>query len=196
MSTPLQTRTESTVQTDFPVEYGLLSGLTVYLLGYAATYSVAANEIFEAVSGFNGLLQLFGQSPVPTWKAVGWVFYNAHFVALEVALPGGSTVSRDLLAAQNAPLALFVVPPLLLTIAGWFVARQARHLENVRDGIRAGASITASYLLAVVVGLFVVSVTTVGTTVAPDLLSGAALAGLGYPLVFGSLGGAIAALVA
>lgn len=195
MSTPLQTRDEPSLQTDLPVEFGLLSGITVYFLGYAATYSLVASQVADSLAGLNALVSLFGESTIPTWKAVGWVFYNAHFVALEIPLPGGSTVSRDLIAAQNAPLLLYLLPPMLLTLAGLFVARQARSLDSVRDGVRAGASITASYLLVTVVGLFVVSTTTFGTTVGPDLLGGAALAGLGYPLVFGSLGGAIASFL-
>jgi hypothetical protein len=61
--------------------------------------------------------------------------------------------------------------------------------------MRSGATITVGYLFAVVGGSFVFSYQALGATLGPDLIGVIALAGLAFPLVFGSLGGAIAALI-
>ena len=195
MSTPVAKTDESQLNdADLPADYGLFSGLTAYLLGFGVVYSVMASEVEAALSGLNAAVALLGEPTIPTWKAVGWLFYNAHMVAVEIPTPGGA-VSRDLLAAQGGPVALYLAPPVLLTLAGWGVARQARDLPDVRAGARAGATVVVGYLLVAVAGAFVLSADAFGATVGPDLLGAAAVAGLLYPLVFGSLGGAIAVVI-
>ena len=196
MSTPVATRDESNViESDVPAEYGLLSGFATFFLGFAITFSWVAREVEASLSGINAFAGLFGQSAIPTWKAVGWVFYNAHFVTLEIPVPGGSSLSRDLIAAQGGSVALYLVPPVLLTLAGFLVARQVGDFEDVRAGARAGATIVVGYLLVAIAGAFVTSVDAFGAMIAPDLLGAAAVAGLLYPLVFGSFGGAVAAVI-
>ena len=195
MSSPVATSDESTLQTAaLPSDYGLFSGVTAYLLGFGVVYASMAREVESALAGINTLVALFGEATIPTWKAVGWLFYNAHLVSVEIPVPGG-TVSRDLIASQGAPVALYLLPPALLTGAGFLVARQADYLPDLRAGLRAGATIVVGYLLVAIAGAFVLSADTFGATVGPDLLGAAAIAGLLYPLVFGAIGGAIAALV-
>lgn len=195
MSTPVATSDESQLSdADLPAEYGLLSGLTAYLLGFGLVYSAMAGKVESALSGINAAVALLGEPTIPTWKAVGWLFYNAHLVATEIPTPGG-TLSRDLLVAGNAPVALYLAPPVLLTLAGWGVARQARDLPDVRAGARAGSTVVVGYLLFAVAGAFVISADAFGAPVGPDLLGAAAVVGLLYPIVFGALGGALAALV-
>lgn len=212
MSTPVATRDESQhTETDIRADYGLLSGVATFFLGFAVTYALVAREVEAALSGVNAVAALFGEAAVPTWKAVGWAFYNAHLVALEIPMPGG-TVSRNLIAAEGGSVALYLVPPALLTLAGWFVARTAYDLGGSRvgvppteadggssvsitDGARAGAAVVVGYLLVAVAGAFVLSADAFGATVGPDLLGAAAVAGLLYPLLFGALGGAVAVVL-
>jgi hypothetical protein len=195
MSTPVVTHEESQPpETDLPADYGLLSGVTTFFLGFALTYSWTAHEVESALSGLNAVAALFGETTIPTWKAVGWGFYNAHLVAVEIPLPGG-TVSRDLIAAQGGPVGLYLVVPVMLTLAGFLVARQAGNLPSLRAGARAGSTVVVGYLLVAVAGAFALSADAFGSTVGPDLLGAAAVAGLLYPLLFGALGGAVAAVV-
>lgn len=212
MSTPVATRDESQyAETDIRADYGLFSGVTTFFLGFAVTYAWVASEVESALSGANAVVALFGEATIPTWKAVGWVFYNAHLVALEIPMPGGA-VSRDLIAAEGGSVGLYLVPPVLLTLAGWLVARTAYDLGgsrvglpatdaddgssvSVTDGARAGAAIVVGYLLVAVAGAFALSADAFGATVGPDLLGAAAVAGLLYPVLFGALGGAVAVVL-
>lgn len=195
MSSEVATSDESTLpNAALPSDYGLLSGVTAYLLGFGVVYAAMAREVESALAAVNAVVALLGQATIPTWKAVGWLFYNAHLVPVEIPTAGG-TVSRDLIASQNAPVALYLLPPLMLVGAGFIVARMADDLPDVKAGARSGATIVVGYLLVAIAGAFVLSASAFGATVGPDLLGAAAVAGLVYPLVFGSIGGAIAALV-
>ena len=195
MSSQVATSDESKLtDTALPSDYGLFSGVTAYLLGFGVVYASMAREVESALSAINTLVTFFGEAPIPAWKAVGWLFYNAHLVAVEIPMPGG-TVSRDFIATEGASVALYFLPPALLIGAGYLVARQADHLPDVRAGVGVGATIVVGYLLVAIGGAFVLSASAFGATVGPDLLGAAAIAGLLYPLIFGSLGGAIAALV-
>jgi hypothetical protein len=61
------------------VVYGAIVGITVYVVGYLVTYATAASAVNRAVQG-NVRLTDAGAASAPAWKAVGWVFYDAHLV--------------------------------------------------------------------------------------------------------------------
>ncbi|MFW6265517.1 MAG: hypothetical protein ACOC2A_01950, partial [Halanaeroarchaeum sp.] len=85
---------------------------------------------------------------------------------------------------------LYVVPPALLLAGGLALARHRRAATPI-DGARFGLAVIPGYLVLSVAGAFVFEVTTLGASGAPDLLSAVVLAGILYPLVFASAGGAL-----
>ncbi|MEF8841943.1 MAG: hypothetical protein V5A62_10010 [Haloarculaceae archaeon] len=172
-----------------PVGVGAAAGALAWLLGYLLTYVVTSGRIQEFQGSFLGqVADLFGLE-VPTWKVVGWVFYNAHFVDTAAGGGTGSAIVGD---GGFTPL-LYVVPPLVLLAAGLAVGR-ASGSGDAATGAFAGASVLFGYLPLSVVGVFLFEATLAGTAVGPSLAPGMLLAGVLYPAVFGAVGAGVAAL--
>lgn len=172
-----------------PVGVGAVAGALAWLLGYLLAYAVASGRIREFQGSFLGqVADLFGLE-VPTWKVVGWVFYNAHFVDTVAGGGAGSAIGGD----GGFTALLYVVPPLVLFAAGLAVGR-AGGIDDVAASALSGATVLVGYLPLSVLGVFLFETTLAGTTVAPSLGAGILLAGVLYPAVFGATGAGVAAL--
>ena len=170
---------------------GAAAGAAAYVLGYLFAYLTQRSAVESQLEGFNFFADLFGGDPIPTWKAIGWVFYNGHFVDTQVpSLVGGSQLTNLISQADGGSLTLlFVVPPVLLTLAGLAAGRIAGATEPV-DGAKAGASVLVGYLPLAVIGAFLFRYSVGDGAVAPDLVTAVLLAGAVYPAAFGAVGGA------
>lgn len=175
---------------------GAAGGAVAYVLGYLVVYVTRGDRIEEQLRGFNFFADLFGGDPIPTWQAVGWVFYNSHFVDTQIpALIGGAQSTNLISQADGGSLSfLYVVPPLLLIVAG-LVAGRAANATEPGDGARAGAFVLAGYLPLAVIGAFLFRYSAGDGTVAPDIVTAVLLAGAVYPAVFGAIGGAASSLL-
>jgi hypothetical protein len=172
-----------------PVGIGAAAGALAWLLGYLLTYVVASGRIREFQGSFLGqVADLFGLE-VPTWKVVGWVFYNAHFVDTAAGGGAGSAIGGD----GGFTALLYVVPPLVLLAAGLAVGRAAGN-GDAATGALSGASALLGYLPLSVLGVFLFEATVAGTTVGPSLAPATVLGGVLYPAVFGAAGAGLAAL--
>jgi len=167
-----------------PLLPGAAAGVGAWLLGYLSTFLLTAGEIRD--SPVRQVIEALG-GDLPTWKVVGWVFYNAHFSnTVFEGLFGGarSFVGGD---AGFTPL-LFVVPPLLLVAAGLAVGR-AVGVTDLRGAAAAGVTLVAGYGALSVVGLVLFAL----EGAHPEYVTGVLLVGLVYPVVFGVAGAALAA---
>ena len=175
---------------------GAAAGAAAYVLGYLFAYLTQRSAVESQLEGFNFFADLFGGDPIPTWKAIGWVFYNGHFVDTQIpSLVGGSQLTNLISQADGGSLTLlFVVPPVLLTLAGLAAGRIAGATEPV-DGAKAGASVLVGYLPLAVIGAFLFRYSVGDGAVAPDLVTAVLLAGAVYPAAFGAVGGAGATLL-
>lgn len=175
---------------------GAAGGAVAYVLGYLIVYVTRGDRIEEQLQGFNFFADLFGGDPIPTWQAVGWVFYNSHFVDTQIpALIGGAQSTNLISQADGGSLSfLYVVPPLLLIVAGLVAGRTANATEP-GDGARAGAFVLAGYLPLAVIGAFLFRYSAGDGTVAPDIVTAVLLAGAVYPALFGAIGGAASSLL-
>lgn len=168
---------------------GAVLGAFACLLGYLGTWVLAGARVAEL--GDDGL---FG-GRVPAWKAVLWLFYDSHFVGTRLPAvygPGGDLLFRSELVDTVGVLDagyLYAVPVLLLFLAGAAVALLVGTTGPL-DGLLVGASVTAGYLVVVVLGLFVAT----QGGVAPNPLRALVFAGIVYPVAFGAVGGATAGL--
>ena len=90
---------------------------------------------------------------------------------------------------------LYLLPPAVLTAAGIATAR-IDGATDIGRAVRVGTAVVLGYLPLAVLGavLFTVSAGDSGQG-APTLLTAVVLAGVVYPAVFGSVGGAIATVV-
>ncbi|GAA0538393.1 transporter [Halorubrum ejinorense] len=174
---------------------GAVAGAAAYVLGYLFVYVTQSDQVEEGLSGINFFADLFGGDPISVWRGVGWLFYNAHFVDVSVPSLIGAARSVNFVSQADGGAYLFVVPPVLLVLAGLAAGRVAGASTPV-DGARAGALLTAGYLPLAVVGgfLFRVSVGD-GATVAPDMITTVLLAGAVYPVAFGAIGGAVSSVL-
>lgn len=176
---------------------GAGAGAVAYVLGYLFAYVTQSGQVEDQLAGFNAFADLFGGDPIPAWQGVGWLFYNGHFVDTQVPSLIGGARSLNLIAeADGGSLTLlYVVPPVLLIVAGIAVARIAGATAPV-DGATAGASVLAGYLPLAVLGAFLFRYSVGdGAAVAPDVVTAVLLAGAVYPAVFGGIGGATATLL-
>ncbi|MEZ3115426.1 transporter [Halobaculum sp. MBLA0147] len=153
------------------------AGLGAWLATYLFTYLLAASEIQNSIIG--------QFTDIPTWKAVGWIVFNAHFVnaVVEIPLVGGTA---NFVGGEDGFTALlYVLPPVLLLVAGLAVGR-AGGVEggSTESAALAGAAVAVGYGAASAVGVLVFPTENVSV----DPVTGVLLAGVVYPLVFGAIG--------
>ncbi|MFC3477074.1 transporter [Halobacterium litoreum] len=170
---------------------GAVAGVLAYALGYVVTYLWQSSSVENALDGYNFVASLFGGDPIPTWQGVGWLFYNAHAVAFTHPGLGGGRVARNFIADGNAPQLLYLLPPLVLVLTGFVLARAANAPDG-QTGARAGVQLASGYFVLAVVGLFAFQYSSGGSSIHVDYVLGVVLAGLLYPLAFGAAGGALA----
>ena len=166
-----------------------VGGVLSYLLAYAITYAVTGQQIANSLA--SRVLEIATGDP-GTWKLVGWVFYSAHYVTSEIPGLFGSTAVNLVGQGDAFPTALFLLPPVVLVVAGGLVAVAGR-AESPLAGAVGGASITLGYLPLAVAGAFLFSISVGDSTAGPTLVTAVLLAGIVYPLVFGAVGGAVGA---
>lgn len=179
-----------------PVGAGTIAGVVAWLVGYAVTYPVGVDPVRADLRSIGLEVLVDG---VDDWQLAGWVFYNAHGV--EVRLPelgvGFAVTNGNFLAGAGVLSVLYLVPPLAVAVAGAVVTWRYRHAYGGRtDAAIAGATTAVGYLLCTVAGLAVFAVGADGSVIRPDPLTAVVLAGLAYPIAFGSLGGVVASLFA
>ena len=157
---------------------GIATGVGTYVASYVVLF------VFLAIEGGD-------MAQAQAWKAAGFIFYNAHNVAV-TATVFGQTQSANYLARGSGftiPVVVYyLVPALLLVLAGYLVASIVDVGSDLVAGVLAGVSITVGYLVLAIAGTFLFAV----GPISPDLVMGAFVAGLVYPVVFGGIGGALA----
>ncbi|OLZ42578.1 hypothetical protein A6E15_17130 [Natrinema saccharevitans] len=171
-------------------------GVLTAAISYLVTYLLIGSEIRER----------FGDGVVD-WRGVAWYFYEAHMVDVEVTGRVGSVGGSDTLdlIAQTGGTAdlLYVVVPLALVAAGAGLAVRLGASE-LGDAITIGIPMMIGYSAVLSVGAVAAESTAevsafgieATRTVAPALVPAVVLGGVIYPLVFATLGAAIATVLA
>ncbi|GGN97857.1 hypothetical protein [Haloarcula pellucida] len=165
------------------------AGAVAFVLAYVLVYALSISVVRDSL--LTGIAEAFGDENA-AWKIVGWVFFNAQFVTttvtVDVPLLGGTDAVNFVAESDALSPVLYVIPPALLTAAGLAAARVDGAVETAR-ALRVGPAVTLGYLPLAVIGalLFAVSVGE-GSGGSPDLLTAVVLAGILYPVVFGTLG--------
>ncbi|MHB9288627.1 hypothetical protein ACKVMT_16470 [Halobacteriales archaeon Cl-PHB] len=174
---------------------GAAVGAVAYVVSYALTF------VFVTLDG----LEQTGE--VATWKAVGWVFYAAHFVETEISISAaGQSQSETLNPLTDGSAAsgitstvpefvYYLVPVAVLVAAGYVAATRYGGTLSTEAAAAAGASVIVGYLVLGVAGRFLVTEsqsTQIGSaSVGPVLVMSVVLLGIAYPVVCGALGGAL-----
>lgn len=176
-----------------PVGAGTVAGLVTALSGYLVLFLVHGDRLERSFAGINTLLELLGTDGIAAWKVAGWLYFNLHHTPISVSVSGRSRVTHTLVGGDGASALWYLLPPILLVLAGAVVARYA-DARDVRSGALAGVSIVPAVLLAALVGGLATRATVGDATVGPELATGVLLAGLVYPAVLGGVGGVLGAV--
>lgn len=159
-----------------------------YVLGYV----LAGSAIRE--SDLNQIVEALGREGVVR-KIVGWVFYNAHGATttldVDVPLSGGTEVVNYVVQLDALSSVLYVIPPALMLLAGLFAVRAAG-ATDFGDALTFGPAVAVGYLPLVAVGAFLLTISVESSSGGPTLVPAIGLAGLLYPLVFGTIGTLVA----
>lgn len=175
-------------ETRTPYLLGLSGGVAAWLLGYLVVYLASSDRIRGSIGG--QLLNELGGGGA-TWKLVGWLFFNAHFVDVVFDAPVLGVRALDLIAQYGGPSTyLYAVPPAFLLAAGLLVGYRTGS-EGLGDAAVTGFLLVPGYLLLSVAGALLFAVGGGDATAAPDLVTAALLAGLVYPALFGAVGSAV-----
>ena len=165
---------------------GSLIGTLPWLAGYAITYLLVAPNLRD--SPLNRIIETLDGAPA-THELVGWVFYNAHFVDVVLDIPILGSQTTAYIGGDNGfTTALYLVPVVLLVVAGALGARQQAATDPASGGL-AGLTLLPGYLLLTVVGGLLFEITVGGATGGPDLTAAIILAGVIYPAACAGIGG-------
>jgi hypothetical protein len=178
-----------------PLRLGFVSGIVAFVAGYAVTWVQKSDQ---AASELGQLSQLGIDSAPEAWQGVGWVFMVMHNATVEMSgSAAGRSISETLGSGLLQEQWLLLVPVFALVGAGYYVASNGDIGRT--SGAKAGASIVTGYFVCVVALAFL-STWTLSTTlygqslsfsVGPNLGEAIGIAGLGYPVVLGAIGGAL-----
>lgn len=167
-----------------PFVQGAIFGAVSFVVGYVLTLLlVVATE-----DSTDNLIEL-----------VGWVYYNAQFTEV-VTSGGGMEASLNYVtgsgtgmmqASMELPSIVYhLVPVVVLVAAGLLLAQQANALEPA-DGAMAGATLALGAVVLALVGTFLFEISQSGVSTSPDLVKSILLVGIGYPAIFGAVGGVL-----
>jgi hypothetical protein len=178
-----------------PIGAGALAGAVAWVIGYGVSYLGAAGRIEQQLGPLNAVVGLLGGGTLPPWKAVAWLYFNAHFVDVQVVAIG-RTEALNLVARTggNASL-LYALPPLVLVGAVALVTFLA-NARSARLGAVGGAAAAAGYAVCAVATALLSAHAIGAVEVRVGLLLAFALAGVAYPLVFGAIGGLLGGALA
>jgi hypothetical protein len=169
-----------------------VSGIVAFALAYVLVYALTISTVRDSL--LTGVAESFGEENA-AWKVVGWVLFNAQFVTttitVDVPLLGGTDAVNFVAESDALSPVLYAIPPALLTVAGVAVARLDGATELGR-AVRVGPAVALGWLPMAVAGalLFTVSIGD-SSGGSPDLVTAVGLAGLLYPVLFGTLGAAL-----
>lgn len=173
-----------------------VSGIVAFGLAYVLVYALTISTVRDSL--LTGIAESFGEENA-AWKVVGWVLFNAQFVTttitVDVPLLGGTDAVNFITESDSLSPVLYVIPPALLTVAGLAVAR----LDGATDvgrALRVGPAVALGYLPMAVLGALAFAVS-IGDSSggSPTLVTAVGLAGLLYPVLFGTLGAALGTVV-
>lgn len=171
-------------ENDVPVRRGAIVGGAAFVATYVLTAFAGLISSGSSLSDFAS----DGVS-IPLWKVAGWVFYSAHGGEVDVSVAGSSAG----VGFVSSPL-IYALPPILLVAAGYVLASESDSPTRIAM-LKGGASIAVGYGALSILGVFLTKYSIsmlVTLSVEPDPVTGILLAGVLYPVAFGTVGGAIA----
>lgn len=178
-----------------PIKQGAVFGAVAYVVGYVLTY-----VLFQVDSELE-VDRALGEASAGGFEAVGWVFYNSHFVDIEITagaagVGGSQTVSVLSAGSTSIPeLVYYLVPIAALFLSGSLLGQTLR-AADAEEALKAGLTLVAGYLPLTVLGTFLFEVSveqevfgeTASYSAGPDLVPALILMGIAFPAILGAIG--------
>lgn len=161
---------------------GIASGIGGFLLAFVVCTVLLLIELSNTAMGFRFLEGPRGAEIL--LSAIASAFYSAHLGATS-----GTVIIGNL---QTVPeVVYFAVPVGALVLVGFWSAQGGTDITN---GFAQGGTTAVGYAILTVGSVFVFGSVTSGTglELTNELVQLVGVVGIGYPLVFGGLGGAMA----
>lgn len=171
-------------------------------LGMSVGIGVAAFVVNFVVMAVFAFIESDGTDSIFT--AIGFLLYSSHNVPIQATISmGGTTRSQSYNVVQTLAatggntipgIVYYVVPVLVLVAIGFVLGGMAAGNRggSPADGFVAGAGMAVSYLVLAIVGTFLFTDSAMGgASSSPALMQSALFMGIGYPVVFGGLGGVL-----
>lgn len=140
-----------------------------------------------------------GETLVLLGKVIGWIFFNAHQVPIVNSSGNGGSVNMLAQMGQTSmnpipPIVYYAIPPVVLAIGGYTVARSVETPTAV-SGAKPGAAVAIGYIPMALIGAFLVRISVSGFQasgwVGPALGTAVVLTGV-WAVVCGGVGGVVA----
>jgi hypothetical protein len=193
---------------DIPWRRAILVGAVAFLVGMGATFGLlmvdASLSDSGDASGVDDSESGSEDSNEPGFLDVmGWLYFNTHFVDIE-GEDATTSESIDLLdlvledADNTLPTFLYrLIPPGVLLASGYLFTRWVDLARIDLPPAVIGGAVTSGYILIAFFGALAFSWSTMEngqvTEISVPLVDALLIAGIIYPLVFGSLGGYLSA---
>lgn len=170
----------------------------MYLISYVVMYFFYSDRvrhelsrtIVETIRGPTTVAKLVSDATVPSWKGVGWFFYGANGVPVQV--PGQAKfVSANVLYGTDWFVYAFTFVPVLLFLCGGYWTYKSTD-ARVGQWKYAGVGMALGYTVFMIVGAVLISVPLRGLSAGPNLLYSIVM-GMVIPSVAGATGARIAA---
>ncbi|ELY43809.1 hypothetical protein [Natronorubrum tibetense] len=187
---------------DVPWKQALLYGIGAFVLGMALLTGLMIVEgALDDAPTDDSSTESIDEDEPGFMTIVSWLYFGTQFVDVEMSWALG-TESMNLLDEASEEMTIptigyYLVPIVALVGMGKRLAETTLPATtSPEEGAKRGATITAGYLLAVVLAaqLFTWSATDGEMTVSAgaDFTQALLLAGLIYPVLFGAIGGYLA----
>mgnify|MGYP006278502115 FL=1 len=190
-----QAGTQGVGAESLPITQGAVFGALAYVVGYAITY------VLFQVDGELEIDRALGEASGGGFEAVGWLFYNSHFVDVEIVAgaagaSGSQSVSVLSEGSTSIPeLVYYLVPIATLLLCGTLLGQRVR-AANAEDALKAGATLVAGYLPLTVLGTFLFEVSaeqevfgqTASYSISPELVPAVIIMGIAFPAILGAVG--------
>lgn len=177
---------------DVAATYGAITAIIGYVITFIVKYSASRQYVATIPDSI--------PSAPTAWQVVGWIYLRMHTVETRATVSGSEqsppTIPINITASGSILWEswLLLIPPLLLVIAGYALARD-QNATNATQGPRKGATLVVGYLPIMALGAFFTQWDIpLGVRFGPDLSDAVLIAGIAYPAIAGAIGGLLYSL--
>ncbi|WP_277543631.1 hypothetical protein [Haloarcula laminariae] len=178
-----------------PIVGGLIYGVIAYVIAFIASIAYLITQQAETGQELQNVYQFesgTGTGSELVINILGWIFYNAQMVPVQITGRDGSQITVNLLEEVGIgnPLVYNAIPALVLVVFGLILAQRASATSAI-SGFLAGAALIVGYGVLAVGGALFFRITRLGLTYQLPLSNAVLVVGIAYPLISGGLGGVL-----